>query len=187
MPRKVTLYDDDVPKLEAALKNDGRVEVRQRAGALRAVHRGQAVKDVAVVLAVTEATVYNWLKAWHTEGVEGLANQPRRGRPRKADEGYCQALEAALEQDPQALGYRFAIWTVERLRDHLTDKTGVELSVKRLGEVIAERGYVYRRPKHDLKNLQDPAAKAHAQEILVELKKGRSTPISGSSLWTKPA
>lgn len=187
MPRKVTLRTDDIPELEAALKNDERPEVRQRAAALRAVHVGQAVKDVALVLAVTEATIYNWLKRWQAKGVEGLAKEPLPGRPRKADEGYCRALEEAIEQDPQSLGYRFTIWTVERLRDHLTRKTGVELSVKRLGEVISERGYVYRRPKHDLTNLQDPTAKAQAQELLEELKKGRSQPISGSSLWTKRA
>ncbi len=187
MPKTVTLRNDDILKLEAAMATDKRAEVRQRAAALRAVHLGQPVKAVAWVLAVSEARIYNWLKAWHADGVEGLANHARPGRPRQADEAYCQALEAAIVQDPQALGYRFAIWTVERLRDHLKVTTGVELSVKRLGEVIAEQGYVYRRPKHDLKNLQDPTAKAQAQQILEELKKGRSQAISGSSLWTKPA
>lgn len=187
MPKRVKLRTDDIPELEAALETDKRAEVRQRAAALRAVHLGQAVDDVALVLAVTEATIYNWLKRWQGNGVDGLANEPLPGRPRKADEAYCRALEEAVEQDPQELGYRFAIWTVERLRDHLTRKTGVELSVKRLGEIISERGYVYRRPKHDLTNLQDPAAKAQAQELLEELKRGRSQTISGSSLWTKRA
>jgi hypothetical protein len=81
-------------------------------------------------------------------------------------------LEETLDQDPRELGYRFAIWTVERLRDHLRLQMGVEMSVKRLGEIILERGYVYRRPKHDLKNLQDPEAKAQAEQRLEELKKG---------------
>ena len=184
MPKRIKRKPNDIPELERAL-DDRRAEVRQRAAALRAVYLGKAVKDVALVLAVTEATIYNWLKAWQAEGVEGLANEPRPGRPRKADERYCQALEEAIEQDPQELGYRFAIWTVERLRDHLQVKTGVELSVKHLGEVIAERGYVYRRPKHDLTNLQDPEAKAAAQAMLEALKKGRSAGVSGFSLWTK--
>lgn len=185
MPRKVSLYNDDIARLEEVLATDKRPEVRQRAAALRAVHLGTPVKEVALVLAVTPATIYNWLKAWQSEGVEGLANEPRPGRPRKADEAYCRALEEAIEQDPQALGYRFAIWTVERLRDHLTRHTGVEMSVKHLGEVMAERGYVYRRPKHDLTTLQDPTAKAQAQELLEALKKGRSGGSSGFSLWTK--
>jgi transposase len=187
MPKRIKLEPNDIPELERAMEGDSRPEVRQRAAALRALHRGTSVKDVALVLAVTETTIYNWLKAWQAEGVEGLANEPRPGRPRKADERYCRALEEAIEQDPQVLGYRFAIWTVERLRDHLKVKTGVELSVKHLGEVIAERGYVYRRPKHDLTNLQDPAAKASAHTLLEELKKGRSEGSSGCSLWTKQA
>jgi hypothetical protein len=54
MPRKVTLRKDDLEQLETALK-DERVEVRQRAAALRAVHLGKPVKEGALVLAVTEA------------------------------------------------------------------------------------------------------------------------------------
>ena len=185
MPKKLTLHPDDIPKLETAIERDERSEVRQRAAALRAVHLGQSVKEVAMVLAVTEPTVYGWLKRWREEGVEGLAHRPRVGRPRIADEQYCRALEEAIETDPHELGYRFSIWTVERLRDHLERTIGVHLSVKRLGEVILERGYVYRRPKHDLKNLQDPAAKEQAKQMLEELKRGRSKTISGFSLWTK--
>lgn len=76
-----------------------------------------------------------------------------------------QALEAARDRDPSelSLSYDFAIWTVERLRDHLTQETGVELSVGRLRVLICRQGYVYRRPKHDLTSLQDADAKAAAQ------------------------
>jgi transposase len=104
--------------------------------------------------------------------LDGLANQPK-GRPqRKADEAYCSALEEAIEHDPVEYGYPFAVWTVERLRDHLEKKTGVRMSVSRLRVVIRKRGYVYQRPKHDLPSLQDPDAKEQARELLEALKKG---------------
>ena len=57
--------------------------------------------------------------------------------------------------------------------------------LSKTNEVIRQRGYVYRRPKHDLTNLQDLTAKQQAAELLEELKKGRSKTISGFSLWTK--
>lgn len=40
-----------------------------------------------------------------------------------------------------------------------------------LGEQMKAHGYVYRRPKHDLRVHQDPGARAEAEARLVELKK----------------
>ena len=115
-----------------------------------------------------------------------LANQPKGRLKRKADEAYCQALEEAIEHDPGDYGYPFAVWAVERLRDHLERETGVRLSVSHLRVVIRKQGFVYRRPKHDLTSLQDPEAKEQARELLEALKKGHSqTTKLGSSLWTK--
>lgn len=137
------------------------------------------------MLGVSKPSVYGWFNRWQAGGIEGLANRPKKPRKRKASEAYCRALESALDKEPEAFGYSFSIWTTERLRDHLESETGIRLSVNWLNEVIRQRGYVYRRPRHDLTNLQDLTAKQQAAELLDELKKGRSQTISGFSLWTK--
>lgn len=74
---------------------------------------------------ISISTVYGWLKRWQQEGIEGLANRSKSGRPAKADNGYSQALERVLEQEPKAIGYDFAICTVDRLRQHLEKKPGL--------------------------------------------------------------
>ncbi len=63
--------------------------------------------------------------------------------------------------------------------------TGVHLSVGHLNTLMRQHGYVYRRPQHDLSNLQDATAKAAAQVELDALKKVPQPVLSGSSLWTK--
>ena len=73
----------------------------------------------------------------------------------------------------------------ERLIAHMAGETGIELSVNRFRVVMRKRGYVHRRPKHDLKSLQDPEARATAEAQLAELKKVRLPESSISSLWTK--
>ena len=49
---------------------------------------------------------------------------------------------------------------------------GITLSVSRFRVVMRKRGYVFRRPKHDLKSLQEPEARAAAERWLHGLKKG---------------
>jgi len=82
-------------------------------------------------------------------------NRPKSGRPVKATASYVAELEKVVEQDPQELEYAFSIWTTERLRLHLKTKAGIELKPTQFKALLKENDFVYRRPKHDLGNLQD--------------------------------
>jgi transposase len=188
MPKRIdfTLSEQQATELGEAIKHDKRPEVRQRALAIRLLSRQEPPKEVAALMEVSEVTVYKWWHRYAEAGLEGLANQPK-GRPRpKADAAYLAALETAIATEPSDLGYDFAIWSVARLREHLAQTTGVHLSRDHLGLLMRRHGYVYRRPKHTLTNLQDAETKQAAQDALDELKKRRQQAIAGSSLWTKP-
>ena len=182
---KYQLTDEEVELLEEAIRHDERPEVRQRATAIRMLHLGNHPNEVANVLAVSLPTLYNWHARWRKAGLQGLANRPKSGRPQKANEAYMRVLEEAIAKEPPEFGYAFTIWTVQRLREHLQKETGIDLSASRLRILLKEKGYRYRRPKHDLHHLQDQTAKEQARELLEELKKGSAETISGSSLWTK--
>jgi transposase len=187
MPKKLNfqLTEAGVREIVEAIKHDKRPEVRQRAMGLRLLHEGKAPKEVAEFLSVSQPTVYDWHHRWQRQGVEGLANRPKSGRPVKAKQNYVELLEQVVGQDPQALGYAFSIWTTERLRLHLKAQTGIELKPTQFRALLKEQDFVYRRPKHDLTNLQDANARQAAAEWLQELKKGPKRARSTYSLWTK--
>ena len=187
MPKRLNfqLNEEQAKQVEQAKRKDKRAEVRQRATAVHLLHLGHEPAEVAQLLSVTMQAIYHWYHRFVQAGLEGLANQPK-GRPKaKADAAYRQALEQTLASEPSELGYDFAIWTVERLRDHLARTTGKFLSISRLREIVREQQYVYRRPKHDLTSLQDADAKAVAQAQIEEIKKAQQRTIASSSLWTK--
>lgn len=183
-----TVYElkaKQLAEIEGAIRQDKRSEVRQRATVIRLLHLGHKPEAVAEQQMVSVPSIYNWHRLWREKGIEGLANLPRKGRPAKATEVYCRKLEEVIEQEPSAFGYRFAIWTADRLRAHLKKETGILLSDSRFRALLKKSGYRYRRPKHDLSHLQDKAAKKKAEKLLKELKKRASETISNSSLWTK--
>jgi transposase len=187
MPKKLSfqLTEEGLREIVEAIKHDKRPEVRQRAMGLRWLHEGKAPQEVAELLSVSQPTVYDWHHRWQREGVEGLANRPKSGRPVKANQNYVEILEQVVDQDPQALGYAFSIWTTERLRLHLKAQTGIELKPTQFRALLKEHDFVYRRPKHDLANLQDANARQAAEEWLQELKKAPKRVRSTYSLWTK--
>jgi transposase len=188
MPKRIdfTLTEEQVKALAKAIQQDRCPRVVRRATAVHLLHLGHGVADVAKIVSATPPIIYAWHQGFLAKGIEGLANKTKKIGRRKVSAAYIAALEEALAHAPADYGYAFAIWTRERLREHLEQKTGIHISINWMGKLLKAHDYVLRRPKHDLRHRQDPVAKAEAQETLEELKKTPSQTISGFSLWTKP-
>ena len=187
MPKQLnfTLSEEDLTVIKTAEKTDKRPQVRQRAMGLRLLHEGHAPQEVARIMAVSQPTVYDWHHRWQESGLAGLSNRPKSGRPRKAAANYVERLREVIEQDPHELGYAFTIWTSDRLRLHMEAVTGTRLGTSQFRALLKENGFVYRRPKHVLTDLQDPQAREAATSWLEEVKKAPKQTRSSSSLWTK--
>lgn len=119
--------------------------VTRRAQALLLLHKGCPPRLVAERVAVSRSTVYAWHQRYIAEGIDGLADRPRSGRPLKGGGHYQQALEQALAHDPETLGYPIRGWTVPHLRDHLAQHTGITLSDGRMRALLHRLGYRYQR------------------------------------------
>jgi transposase len=180
-----TLTEEELKALNQAIKRDKRSGLSRRATAVRLLHLDHKPPAVAEMVAASVPSVYSWHERFREAGVDGLANKEKKPRGRKVSVAYLEALKQAVEQEPSAYGYDFAIWTRERLCDHLEQETGICVSPNWLGVLMGREGYVFRRPKHDLSQRQDEAAKAATKAVLEELKKTSSTTISSSSLWTR--
>lgn len=187
MPKRIdyTLTESELLTIEQAIKNDPDLRLRQRALIIRLLHKGYKPEAIADVLSISTGPVYYWYNRWQNEGLDGLRDKPRSGRSRIADEAYRRKLEEVLAQDPQELGFAFSVWTPARLLAYMEQETGVVMHENTLRNLLNEHDYVYRRPKHDLRHLQDKQAKAEAAEMLEMLKKKPNKAKSSFSLWTK--
>jgi transposase len=184
-----TLNEEQLGELEQAISSSPYPEVRQRAIAMRLLHLGQSPEQVAQAVLVTSNTIYAWHKRWREQGLAGLRDGQRRGRPLKADDAYRRELERVLDLDPHTLDLPFTIWTLNRLRLYLAEKTGILLSYTRFRVLMNREGYRWKAPKHDLSHLQDRPAQETAAQVMAWLKKTSPltpSPIPNSSLWTKP-
>lgn len=188
MPKRInyTLSDSQRIEIEQAIKSHKELRVRERSRIIRLLHKGHPPSEVAELMAVSVGQVYWWVKRWQAEGLAGLSDKPRSGRPAIGSEAVRAQIEALLETEPKTFGYAFTVWTVGRLLRHLREKLGIEMHKNTLRNLLDALGFVYRRPKHDLTSLQDTLAKAEAKTILDDFKKKPKLAKSNDSLWTKP-
>lgn len=191
MSRKLdyTLAQDQLAELEQAINSSPYPAVRQRAIAIRMLPLGPSPQQVAQVVMVTSHTLYAWHKRWREQGIAGLRDGHRTGRPAKADQAYLKELERLLDRDPHPLDLPFTIWTINRLRLYLAEQTDILLSYTRFRALLSREGYRWKEPKHDLSHLQDRPAQETAEQVMDWLKKTSPLtplPTPNSSLWTKP-
>ncbi len=89
----VSALTDTDKEVLARLHADGSTHrQRQRAQAILLSAKGYTLEQIADVLDASRVAVSGWLNRWHRRGLEGLADAPKSGRPRKIDAG----LEAEL-------------------------------------------------------------------------------------------
>jgi transposase len=66
------------------------------------------VPQIAVIVRESEATVLRWLKRYLAEGMEGLQDAPRPGRPSEITAEYRAAWLAAVRRRPRSLHWPFS-------------------------------------------------------------------------------
>jgi transposase len=121
------------------------------------------VPQVAAIFDCDEATVRTWLGRFESDGVDGLRDRPRSGRPRRADAGAHELIGQTLDEPPTACGYLAGYWTVAMLTAHLLTAQGLALSRTTVRRVLRGLDCCWRRPRHALRH--DPAARAKMEHL----------------------
>jgi transposase len=117
---------------------------------LLSVEQRLKVPQIAAIVREREATVLRWLTRYRAEGLEGLHDAPRPGRPSPMTEAYQAELLAAVRRRPRSLGLPFSVWTLQRLVDYLAERTGIRVSDETGRRALKQAGIGLSRPQHQL-------------------------------------
>ena len=150
------LNDHERQELKRLARREvGRVSERIRIILLSS--KGYTVPQIADIFECDQASVRNWIERFEAEGVKGLHDRPRCGRPRKAGVVAQHTIRQTVQTQPSALGYIFGFWTVVTLCAHLVVSIRLQVSTATVRRALWRMGYRWRRPRHTLPI--DPAAR----------------------------
>jgi len=178
------LTSDERKELKRLIRTGKNARVVRRVQMVLLFSEGMPASEIGALWATSAQTVRLVLKRFNREGIAGLVDRPRRGRPRKTNDRYVELLKEAVQKNPRDFGYPFSCWTLDRLREHLAKKTHVIMSVPHLSRLLAEHKIVYRRPKHDMSHLRDPQEYSEKKAFLEFVKKGRQNQTQPSTCST---
>jgi transposase len=116
--------------------------LRRRLECIRLADQGWPVPRIAVHLGLDQATIRRAIHRLACDGLDGLADRPRRGRPPRLDGRDLDAVEELLTR---AVGQDEA-WTLAQLAGWLARTRGATISPGRLSALLRQRGCGWRRP-----------------------------------------
>lgn len=144
-----------------SLTAEEETEIRRLAGSRKEPHR--LVQRAKVIVAILEdpqlhatqagleagfsgsQSGLTWVKRFNKEGLAGLEDKPKSGRPPTHAQKVRSALVSLALQKPDTLGYPFKLWTLERLQTAFQEREGVHLSDSTIWEWVEGEGFKWKR------------------------------------------
>jgi transposase len=145
------LTDTQRDELDRLYRTTKMPRLRTRAQmVLLSAERELKVADIASIVRESDDTVARWLKRYRAEGLEGLKDAPRAGRPSEITEAYRSKLLAAVRRRPRSLDLPYSLWTLQRLIDYLAEETGQRISLETMRQLLKRNQIVLSRPQHKI-------------------------------------
>ena len=129
----------------------------ERAPILWHLQEGLSVPAVALRLHLHEQTARDWLKRFHKDGLAGLDDLPRPGKPPTYTPEQRAEVIALPLQNPQELDLPFACWTLDRLTAYLHEHKQIAIKRSRISEILIAEGLRWRQQETWFGERVDPA------------------------------
>ncbi len=156
----VSLSPDQLSELDAVMQSkDCDKRSFKRLQSIKLNARGYSILQVSELLEVHYNSAYNWITRYEKEGVAGLQDKPKSGRPTILTEEDKERVEEFIKETPQQPKVVLARVEAELHKS---------ISRDTLRRVLKGLDHTYRRVKKSLRSKRD------AQEF--EAKKKRSRP-----------
>lgn len=146
----LSLTSDQLAELDAALQGtpcSGRYFKRIQSIKLNA--QGYALPTISQLLEVHYNSVYHWILRYENQGLAGLCDQPKSGRPRRLNETDQAVVEAWVKETPNQP--KTVLAHIEQELDKTIHRNTLKRALKRWD-------YTYRRARTSLHSKQDPTA-----------------------------
>lgn len=151
-------------QIEAAIDACPSKRAAFRLKAIQALIMGATHDFAAELFDVSRQTLLIWIKAFNTQGIDGLIEKQRPGRPRAIPDEKTETLRELLHHPSQA---DVAHWTAKKFHGHLRDELELEVGYSTLVRWLREQNFRLKVPR-PWPDKQDEEARQHWLEQLRE-------------------
>lgn len=147
MGRKVKSFKNyTTEQIKTFIDNDDKYKLGIRLYALYQLSKGKSSRELEEFYNVSFKQILNWADRLENEGLEGLRDKPRSGRPKKLAAEQLSSLRSVLLESPEQFGYNTACWSGPVVSDYILKTYGVEYRTG-IYSLLASLGFSYQKAK----------------------------------------
>jgi len=132
----------------SARKND--LATWRRCRVILDFYNGISVIQLAKTINMVRSTIYEWIKRFESEGVNGLISKKQPGAPPRLSLTQIDELTSAIEMGPNVCGYSSGIWTGPMIGDLIFNKFKVRYHNNYIPSLLHRLGFSVQKPKKKL-------------------------------------
>ena len=125
------------------------------------VAQGMTCPDVARLLGDAPRSVEYWVHRFQSQGLAGLTEGERPGRPRRLDEKQMEAIGKVLRNKPSDAGMQVNLWDGKTLSSWIQKTYGIDLQVRQCQRLFRQLQFRLRKPRPLLAKADPERQKAH--------------------------
>jgi len=174
LPRLLRLHPKTrqrLVRLSKEAERDGAYRVAKRLRAVVLNSEGHTSGELAKLLQAARSKVSEWLQRYQTDGVDGLLEGYRSGRPAELTKQQKQQLEDILDSGPVAYGLDTGVWTSPMIAWVIGEEFGVQYHPGHVRKLLHARGFSVQRPRRVLARADAAAQDRWHRRIYPALKK----------------
>jgi transposase len=126
---------------------DGFYRVGIRFNAIALNMEGKPAPEIASALKVHRSKVSIWLQNYQQEGIDGLLEGYRPGRPQELSEKQYQVLSDILDSGPIAYGFNSGVWTCPMVARVIEEEFSVSYHPAHVSRILHKLKFSVQRPQ----------------------------------------
>jgi transposase len=111
------------------------------------IAQGMSAPETARLLGDSPRTVEYWLDRFERDGLAGLIDGEREGRPRRLDPKQLEEIGRALRSTPEAVGLSGHLWDGKTLSAFVDKQFDIDLGVRQCQRLFRTLDFRLRKPR----------------------------------------
>ncbi len=146
-PLKIADAANVVLDLQDEIRRSEESRYDHRLHAVLLVAQGMRCPEVARLLGDAPRTVEYWVRRFEQEGLGGLVEGDRAGRPRRLSAEQIEEINTVLRQTPRQVGLTGTLWDGKTLSAFIAMRYEIVVGVRQCQRLFRQLGFRQRKPR----------------------------------------
>ena len=133
------------------------------------VAQGMRCPEVARLLGDATRTVEYWVHRFEAQGLSGLVDGERPGRPRRLSADQLEEIGQVLRKTPREVGLTGTLWDGKTLSAFIQERYEIDLGVRQCQRLFRQFGFQRRKPRPLIAKADPEIQEAHKKTPSVDV------------------